>query len=51
VVALIVPGINSFYVGAPLFSLEWWVCFLVRGVWFSSRLPLEGTNRIQNFLP
>jgi hypothetical protein len=32
-----------------LFSLEWWSCFLVWGVWFPNHLPLEGTNRIQNF--
>jgi hypothetical protein len=34
-----------------LFSLEWWGCFLVQDVWSSSRLPLEGTDRIQNFGP
>jgi hypothetical protein len=32
-----------------LFSLEWWGHFLVRGVWFPSSLPLEGSDRIQNF--
>jgi hypothetical protein len=25
---------------APLFSLEWWGCFLLRGVWFPNHLPL-----------
>jgi hypothetical protein len=25
--------------------------FPVRGVWFPSNLPLEGTDRIQNFGP
>jgi hypothetical protein len=28
---------------------EWWVCILLRSVWFPSRLPLEGTSHIQNF--
>jgi hypothetical protein len=32
-----------------LFSLEWWGLYSVQGVWFSSRLLLEGTDRIQNF--
>jgi hypothetical protein len=32
-----------------LFSLEWWGHLLVRSLWFSSHLPLEGTDRIQNF--
>jgi hypothetical protein len=29
-----------------LLSLEWWGHFLVRGVWFSSCLSLEGTDHI-----
>jgi hypothetical protein len=33
------------------FSLEWWRHVLVRGIWFPSRLPLEGTDHIQNFGP
>jgi hypothetical protein len=32
-----------------LFSLERWGCFLIRGVWFSSRLPMEETDRIRKF--
>jgi hypothetical protein len=32
-----------------LFSLEWLGHFLVWGVWFSSHLPSEGINHIQNF--
>jgi hypothetical protein len=39
-------------IGWPfLFSLEWWGYFLVRGVWFPSRLLLEGIGRIQSFEP
>jgi hypothetical protein len=34
-----------------LFSLEWSVHFMVRGVWFPSHLPLEGIDHIQNFVP
>jgi hypothetical protein len=30
-------------------SLEWWSCFLVRDVWFLSRLSLKETDLIQNF--
>jgi hypothetical protein len=32
-----------------LFSLKWCSHFLIWGVWFFSRLPLEGTNHIQDF--
>jgi hypothetical protein len=35
----------------PLFSLEWWGHFLVRGVWVPSYLLLEGNDSIQNFGP
>jgi hypothetical protein len=30
--------------------LERFACFLVWGVWFPSRVPLEGTNHVQEFL-
>jgi hypothetical protein len=47
----IIPGISFFLFGAPLFSLELCGHFLVWGVWFPSHLPLEETDRIQNFGP
>jgi hypothetical protein len=31
---------------AHLFSLERWGCFLVWGVWFPNRMPLEAIDRI-----
>jgi hypothetical protein len=35
---------------APLSGLEWQGLYPIWGVWFPSRMPLEGTNRIQNFM-
>jgi hypothetical protein len=37
-------GLVLFRFVTALFSLEWWVHFLVQDVWFSSHLPLEGTD-------
>jgi hypothetical protein len=37
----------SFLGGWPLlFNLDWWGLYLVRGVWLSSHLPLEGVDHI-----
>jgi hypothetical protein len=33
----------------PLFSQEWWGHFLVWGVWFPSRLTLEGNRPYLEF--
>jgi hypothetical protein len=46
----IIPKIDLFRLVAPSFS-SWsgGAAFLVRGEWFPSRLPLEGTAHIQNF--
>jgi hypothetical protein len=38
---LVAPPVQSRVVGS----------YLVQGVWFPSHLSLEGTGRIQNFIP
>jgi hypothetical protein len=43
---------DEFFLGwwPLLFSPEWWVHILVRGVWFPSHLPLEGNQAYPEFL-
>jgi hypothetical protein len=43
---IILPRLVYLFWWANLFSLERWGCFLVWGVWFPSRMPLEGTDHI-----
>jgi hypothetical protein len=45
----IIPVISSFLVGGPALQPEVVGPYPVRGVWFPSRLPLDGTDCIQNF--
>jgi hypothetical protein len=47
----ITPGFSSFQVGGPSYSVRSGGTYPVWGVWFPSRLPLEGTGYIQNFWP
>jgi hypothetical protein len=44
----ITPGISFFRLVAPPLQPRVVGSYLVRGVWFSSHLPLEGTDHIQN---
>jgi hypothetical protein len=49
--AQIALGFSSFYVGGPLLQLRVVGPYPVWGVWFPSRLLLEGTGHILNFRP
>jgi hypothetical protein len=48
----IIPGFSFFSLVTPPPSSAWsGGAFSGMGVWFPSRLPLEGTDRIENFGP
>jgi hypothetical protein len=51
VILWIAPGISPFRLVTSLLQPGVLGLYPVRGVWFPSCLPLEGTGRIQNFGP